>query len=162
MFNAKTYVEARMVAEKVHANQTYDKIFPYMKHVDDVVAVLNRFGYSGKFRIAGFLHDSMEDGDLSYKDIKTRFGEDIAEIVFCVTDELGRTRKEKKEKTLPKTASNPDSIIVKLADRIANMEHGGKAGMYQKEHSEFRKALYRPDHSEAMWTYLEGLIFRDN
>jgi hypothetical protein len=44
-------------------------------------------------------------------------------------------------KTLPKTASNPDAIIVKLADRIANIEHGGKVEMYAKEYDEFKGAL---------------------
>ena len=160
VYTEKTYREARMAAVKAHSNQTYADIFPYEKHLDDVVDVLKRFGYSGKFIVAGYLHDSMEDDAISYNDLKRHFGVDVAEIVFCCTDELGRNRKEKKEKTLPKTASNPDAIIEKLADRIANIEQGGKVGMYAEEYEEFKGALYlnTPKDARPMWEHLEKLL----
>jgi (p)ppGpp synthase/HD superfamily hydrolase len=160
MFSDKTYAEARMVAERCHGHQPYDDIFPYTKHLDDVVGVLKRFGYSGKFIVAGYLHDAIEDGNISYNDIKKHFGEEVAEMVFCVTDELGRNRKERKTKTLAKTATNPDAIVLKLADRIANIEHGGKVGMYLKEHEGFRGALFTPGHAEDMWYRLEVLLYK--
>ncbi len=158
-YSEKTYNEARMVADKAHGEQPYDEMFPYTKHLDDVVGVLKEFGYSGKYVVAGYLHDVIEDTGVSYNDIKHHFGVEVAEIVFCVTDELGRNRKERKEKTLPKTASNPDAIIVKLADRIANVRHGGKVKMYSKEHSEFKSFLYTPGHCDELWSSLESEIF---
>ena len=159
-YTEKTYKEARMVAVKAHSNQSYDEIFPYEKHLDDVVDVLKRFGFSGKFIVAGFLHDSIEDDGISYNDIRKHFGIEVAEMVYCVTDELGRNRREKKEKTLPKTASNPNAIILKLADRIANIEHGGKIDMYNKEYDEFRGALYlnTPEDGKKMWEHLDSLL----
>jgi (p)ppGpp synthase/HD superfamily hydrolase len=160
IYNEKKYREARMVAVRAHSSQTYDEIFPYEKHLDDVVDVLKRFGYSGKYIIAGYLHDILEDTGLSFNDIKRLFNEEIAEMVYCVTDELGRNRKEKKSKTLPKTASNPDAIILKLADRIANIEHGGKIDMYAKEYQEFKGVLFlnTPDSAKKMWEHLEKLL----
>jgi (p)ppGpp synthase/HD superfamily hydrolase len=159
-YTEKTYREARMVGVKAHSNQSYDEIFPYEKHLDDVVDVLKRFGFSGKYIVAGFLHDSIEDDGISYNDIKKHFGTEVAEMVYCVTDELGRNRREKKEKTLPKTASNPDAIILKLADRIANIEHGGKIDMYAKEYQEFKGALYlnTPSDGKKMWEHLDTLL----
>jgi len=163
VYTEKTYREARMAAVKAHSNQTYADIFPYEKHLDDVVEILKRFGYSGKFIVAGLLHDSMEDDAISYNDLKRHFDIDVAEIVYCVTDELGRNRKEKKEKTLPKIASNPDAIIVKLADRIANIEQGGKVDMYAAEYAEFKGALYlnTPKDAKPMWLHLEKLLKLD-
>lgn len=159
-YTEKTYREARMVGVKAHSNQSYDEIFPYEKHLDDVVDVLKRFGFSGKYIVAGFLHDSIEDDGISYNDIKKHFGTEVAEMVYDVTDEQGRTRKEKKVKTLPKTAVNPDAIILKLADRIANIEHGGKIDMYAKEYQEFKGALYlnTPSDGKKMWEYLDALL----
>lgn len=159
-YTEKNYREARMVSIQAHGNQTYDGVFPYKKHLDDVVDVLTRFGYSGKYIIAGYLHDIIEDTALSYNKVKKHFGHDVAEIVYCVTDELGRDRAEKKRKTLPKTASNPDAIIVKLADRIANLEQGGKIDMYAKEYADFRNALYdnSPDSAKDMWLELENIL----
>ena len=159
-YTEKTYKEARMVGVKAHSNQSYDEIFPYEKHLDDVVDVLKRFGFSGKYIVAGFLHDSVEDDGISFNDINKHFGKEVAEMVYCVTDELGRNRKEKKEKTLPKTAANPDAIILKLADRIANIEHGGKIDMYAKEYQEFKGALFlnTPGDAKKMWEHLDFLL----
>lgn len=160
MYTEKIYKEARMVAVKAHSNQDYDGVFPYEKHTDDVVDILKRFGYSGKFIVGGYLHDVMEDNGLSYGKIKRHFGKEVAEMVYCVTDELGRDREEKKRKTLPKTASNPDAIILKLADRIANVEHGGKNEMYREEHTQFRQALYdfTPSDALKMWSHLDKIL----
>lgn len=160
LYTEKMYKEARMVSIQAHGNQTYDEIFPYKKHLDDVVDVLKRFGFSGKFIVAAYLHDIIEDTSLSYNKIKKHFGIEVAEMVYCVTDELGRDRREKKQKTLPKTASNPDAIILKLGDRIANIEHGGKIDMYAKEYSEFKGALFlnTPADGKAMWEHLEILL----
>lgn len=160
IYTDKNYKEARMVGVKAHSNQPYDDIFPYEKHLDDVVDVLKRFGFSGMYIIAGFLHDTVEDDAISYNDIKNHFGIEVAEMVYCVTDELGRNRDEKKRKTLPKTASNPDAIILKLADRIANVEHAGKIDMYAKEYKEFKNALfpYSTQKAKPMWEHLDFLL----
>lgn len=156
----KQVQEARQVAIKAHGSQVYDGIFPYEKHLDDVVEVLKRFSIvHPKYLCAAYLHDVIEDGSLSYNDIKRYFGEEVAEIVYCVTDEIGRNRKEKKAKTLPKTAQNQDAIIIKLADRIANIEHGGKIDMYAKEYDEFHSHLYTYDKQAIpLWNHLEELL----
>ncbi len=160
-YDDTVYKEARQVAVVAHGGQLYDSIFPYSKHLDDVVKVLEGFGHSGRFIVAGYLHDAIEDGGLSYGKIKKHFGFDVAEMVFCVTDEMGRNRDEKKAKTLPKTASNPDAIILKLADRIANIRHGGKIDMYKKEYPAFKAALhpFSPEPAASgMWLTLEQLL----
>ena len=164
-YTEKLVKEARMVAVKAHAPQSYDDMFPYEKHLDDVIDVLNRFvtGISRpkayKLLIAGYLHDVIEDGALSYNKIMKYFGEEVAEIVFCVTDELGRNRKERKAKTYPKIAQNQDAVIIKLADRIANIEHGGKIDMYAEEYFDFKFALYtKSEVAEPLWEHLESLL----
>tara|TARA_R110000868_G_scaffold59092_1_gene181485 strand:+ start:167 stop:670 length:504 start_codon:yes stop_codon:yes gene_type:complete len=156
----KLFREARMVAVKAHAPQSYADIYPYEKHLDDVIAVLRRYHITApKYIVAGYLHDVLEDGAISYSKIKTHFGLEVAEMVYCVTDELGRNREEKKRKTLPKTASNPDAVILKLADRIANIEMGGKVGMYKGEYDAFRDALKQPDQlADPMWKDLDVIM----
>lgn len=159
VLDKRTVDEARLVAVKAHQGQYYDEMFPYEKHLDDVVRVLTDFGYTdAKLLIAGYLHDVIEDGTVSYNDIRGYFGKEVAEIVYCVTDELGRNRKERKIKTLPKTRSNPDAIIVKLADRIANIRHGGKIDMYANEFDEFEEELYIPGVGEHLWTELKFIL----
>jgi (p)ppGpp synthase/HD superfamily hydrolase len=117
--------KAMLVAEKVHINQSYD-IYPYIYHVEQVVDIVKKFGFDREIIIAATLHDVIEDGNLSYNDIKKEFGKEIAEIVYAVTDELGRNRKERKEKTYPKIRANWKATVVKICDRIANMKHSAE------------------------------------
>jgi (p)ppGpp synthase/HD superfamily hydrolase len=157
---------AMLVAEKVHMNQSYD-IFPYIYHIKQVVKVAQNFGFDSSIQEACALHDSMEDGNLSYNDIKKYFGEEVAELVYAVTDELGRNRKERKAKTYPKIRSNWKAVAVKLCDRIANMQHSSEytpdmMNMYKKEHDGFKTALYNPDHPEnelkKLWEQIEVIL----
>lgn len=159
--------KAMEFASKAHSNKTYDE-FPYFKHLQDVFNVLDSCPeYKDDIDIlcSAFLHDCMEDCGVSYSDLKKNFNENIAEIVFGMTDEMGRNRKEKKLKTYPKLRSNPDSIVVKLADRIANMEHSLSQGkdssffeMYRKEYRLFRWNLYVPEHARRLWSRLDTLM----
>ena len=158
--------KAQAFAQKAHSAQTYDQ-YPYFKHLEDVYNVLIEFGYTYEpLLAASFIHDVLEDTATSYSDLKKEFGEEIAEIVYCMTDEMGRNRKEKKEKTYPKIRSNPYSIILKLCDRIANVRHSkataedGKSFsvMYKKEYIGFRWALYVSGHAQELWDELDKLM----
>ena len=156
--------KAEKLATRHHGLQEYNGL-PYDEHLQEVVNILERFGYDGKYLLAGWLHDILEDCAISYNDIKKLFGEEIAEIVYDVTDEMGRNRKERKSKTYPKIRNNPDAIIVKLADRIANMESSmktkhGMIGAYQKEYEAFKYQLQVPEHATPMWNHLDEL-FKD-
>ncbi len=83
-------------------------------------------------------------------------------IVYCVTDELGRNRKERKEKTYKKIRSNSDAIIIKLADRITNIMNslinGHMIGIYKTEHQAFKDALYEENDISLhiMWDKLKN------
>ena len=174
--------EARLAAVYAHGNQTYD-IFPYEKHLQDVVDVLEDANksaceldgqtvlYEEDHFVAAWLHDVMEDGRLSYNDIRKHFGLKVAEMVYAVTDELGRNRKERKEKTYPKIRVLSDAVAIKLADRIANVELGIKignsiSGMYLQENKEFRQQLFQPGFHEYLWNRLDravnSLVAREN
>lgn len=154
--------QAAYMAIGAHGNQTYDG-YPYYYHLEEVVDTLKEFGYTeDKYIISGYLHDIIEDAAVSYQKLKRTFGEEIAEIVYGVTDEMGRNRTEKKAKTLIKTAQNKDSIIIKLADRLSNLRNciktkNDKIGMYKKEYSTFKAVLYIDGHAEEMWEEMDKL-----
>lgn len=161
---------AREFALKVHTTQTYGNIHPYFKHLEDVYNVLIRFGYHEETHqellVASFLHDTIEDTPTSYSDLKKIFGTDVAEIVYCVTDEMGRNRKEKKTKSYPKIRSNPLAVVLKVADRIANAEFSTKEQspqleMYRKEYNEFEYYLRVHNQIEPMWDHLQHVLFPD-
>ncbi len=157
---------ALLVAKKAHANQTYD-IYPYIFHIKQVVRIAEELGYDESIIVASVLHDALEDTELSFNDLKKAFGEEVAEIVYCVTDELGRNRKERKEKTYPKIQGNWKATVVKICDRIANMEHSNLYNQklfstYQKEYDDLVKNLKSDDHPQnevnKAWRRLEDII----
>ncbi|MFM9449568.1 hypothetical protein ACKI1Y_44750, partial [Streptomyces acidiscabies] len=67
------------------------------------------------------LHDTTEDCRINYNDVKSEFGELVADFVYRVTNELGRNRVERADKTYPKIAECAIATWVKLCDRISNM-----------------------------------------
>lgn len=156
---------ALMVAEKAHRNQTYD-IYPYMYHIRQVAKIAEDLGYDESIILGCILQDTLEDTDLSYNDIKKAFGQEVAEIVYCVTDELGRNRDEKKEKTYPKIKSNWKATVVKICDRIANVTHSKdyNKSMYEKyfiENNKFILNIKNNEHPQnevnKAWEKLENI-----
>jgi (p)ppGpp synthase/HD superfamily hydrolase len=149
-----------------HAGRTYGN-GPYTDHLQMVVGILTQHGFgTPKFLAAGWLHDDLEDTATTLEQLQKEFGNDVAEIVFAVTDEPGKNRRERHAKTFPKIQAVPGAVIIKLADRIANVESSwrtrdAKLFMYRNEYGEFREALRREAASRtvlAMWERLDKLL----
>ena len=137
---------AKIMASTAHCGQKYGD-GDFVSHPAEVVRVLRRHGVSEDAVLAaGWLHDIIEDSSVTFSFIKLQVGLRVAEAVYAVTDELGRNRHERLEKTLPKIVANPDAILVKLADRIANISHGLEKkskllGLYCESWDKFRGAV---------------------
>jgi (p)ppGpp synthase/HD superfamily hydrolase len=151
-------------AEVAHKGQTYGEHLSYMTHLHAVASVVSEFGFHDEILItAAYLHDIIEDTKHNYSDIDKEFGTKVAEIVYHVTDELGRNRKERHAKTYPKIATKPEAIIIKLADRIANTRASlhskdTKFEMYKKEYPYFRQVLWNNNSlTEKMWAELDRI-----
>ena len=127
---------------------------PYRVHLEAVYDILEpHFGLNRVIMKAALCHDLLEDTAITYNDLVQQVGADVADVVYDVTNELGRNRRERAARTYPKTAANPLAVIVKVADRIANTQYsaGTGSGMhakYRAEYPGFREALYNPAHVE--------------
>jgi (p)ppGpp synthase/HD superfamily hydrolase len=146
-----------------HKDQKYGD-GPYTNHLAHVAEVLQRFGVVDEEMLAAaWLHDSVEDTDATASEIELIFGARVSDIVYRVTNELGKNRKERHEKTYPKIQTSEDATTLKLADRIANVEksvedHDPQRDMYLKEYPYFREMLHKPTGNEAMWRHLDFLL----
>lgn len=152
---------AAAFAQRAHAGQTYGQGDFHEMHLARVVATLRRFGVDDPVLLAGaWLHDAVEDTATTVEDIRREFGDDVADLVWRLTDEPGRNRKERHHLTHLKIRGRPDALRVKLADRIANVEASFEQrshlyGMYRHEHKRFREDLFRANEFADMWEYLE-------
>lgn len=155
--------KAQLFASQAHAGQQYDG-GPYTKHLAAVAAVLTRYGVTDEELLcAAWLHDTVEDTPISVESIEKLFGSRVSDLVWRVTNEEGRNRKERHAKTYGKIAANKDAVTLKLADRIANVEASLASeqdflGMYKKEFEGFKQALYTQGENEAMWAHLASLL----
>jgi tRNA (guanine-N7-)-methyltransferase len=152
-------LEARRFAEAAHRAQSYGDA-PYVTHLRAVRAVLADFGYAGPLAIAAWLHDTVEDTRVTRDEIAARFGENVAKLVWAVTG-VGETRAEKNASAYAKIAVHPPAAVLKLADRIANVEASRtvpkKLEMYRSEWSSFHAHLGALG-DERMWARLRTAL----
>jgi guanosine-3',5'-bis(diphosphate) 3'-pyrophosphohydrolase len=146
----------------LHARQRYGHL-PYAVHLGAVADVLRQFGYGDApvLMSAAYLHDAIEDQGVTREQIAERFGERVADIVDAVSDPPGANRGARKAKAYPRIRELDDAVIVKLADRIANVQAGGPLReMYRCEQAAFRENVRTPGVADDMWAYLDALLER--
>ncbi|RBP44450.1 HD domain-containing protein [Roseimicrobium gellanilyticum] len=172
-FGPEDVARARDFAVQAHGTQQYGT-HPYVYHLEQVVHLLKPFGAAAQ--VIGFLHDVVEDTEMPIESIAEEFGELVGDCVKLLTDSPEGTREEKKARSHAKLAKVPVeqatrlALIVKAADRLANLRHcakGVKSGdpvaakklaMYRKEHSAFREAVYRIGLCEDLWEEMEEIF----
>ncbi len=162
-----TFEKARAWCFAAHGNQKYAKVYPYSVHLDAAVAVARRFGISNIFILLAILgHDVVEDTKKKIWHLwLAGFPLRSCLMIWFVTDKPGSTREQRKARTLPWIALNRGAIIVKLCDRIANVEFSirnqeAKFNRHVAEYAFFRACLYDPSHLQArkMWQHLDALL----
>jgi len=121
--NMSLLEKAKEYASAKHEGQKYGDQ-PYLFHLAQVVQTLIEHGVQDENTlVSAWLHDVLEDTSTTVEELTNEFGADTAVIVFAVTDEPGKSRKERHERTYPKTAATPKAGILKLGDRVANVKH---------------------------------------
>ena len=121
------------VAKQAHEDQLRKTGEPYIIHPLAVKKILEEWGMDEDTVIAGVLHDTVEDTDLTLDDIRKEFGESVAFLVDGVTKlSTARNGMRDIDTYLPATKDNflrlmialGDDIrvlIIKLADRLHNI-----------------------------------------
>lgn len=185
------------IAQHKNTNHWYDKYLPYEFHLRMVAQAAEDFKhlldnevdyFTGKQEfykggnitvtlqeaclIAAWGHDLIEDTRVSYNDVKEKLGQEAADIIYAVSNEKGKNRKERaNDKYYEGIRNTPGAVFVKLCDRIANVQYSKMTKsrmfeMYKKENPEFTKALgLREDLAEysghpyyKMYKYLNSLF----
>lgn len=78
-------MRAYHLAEEAHAGQKRASGEPYITHCIAVAAILAELRVPPAVVIAGLLHDTVEDTDVTLEQIRREFGEEIAKLVDGVT-----------------------------------------------------------------------------
>jgi GTP pyrophosphokinase len=127
---SKNIQKALKYATKAHMGQKRTSGEPYITHLTAVADLLRGINADEETLIAALLHDTVEDTDVTYDDLKKEFGVTIAKLVE------GVTKVRHFEKTMDKREQNMLAIrklfrtmgkdirviFIKLADRLHNMQ----------------------------------------
>ncbi len=132
---------ARKFAEHYHSGQKYGGEHDYMFHLYDCVNTALSWGYNDTdILISLFLHDSLEDTDISEDEIRTNFGDRVLNTVIAVSG-VGANRKERMQSIYNKLHMSDIAGLVKLIDRYCNYKNTKEGTslrkMYAKEMDEF-------------------------
>lgn len=120
--------KAYKMAASAHEGQLRESGEPYISHPVEVAHILAGLELDSTTIIAGLLHDTVEDTNCTYDEIRGMFGEDTAMLVDGVTklDKIPYTTKEEQQaenlrKMFMAMAKDIRVILIKLADRQHNM-----------------------------------------
>ncbi|RXY96520.1 RelA/SpoT family protein [Malacoplasma penetrans] len=117
-----------------HGSQIRKSGEPYMIHPLETAIYLAEWKMDVSTIITGLLHDVLEDTDCTREDMEKRFGKTILEMVETVTKVSKVSQETRSKETYDKenseyiirvimsVSSNLRSVIVKIADRMHNME----------------------------------------
>ena len=115
--------EAIEVAAQAHHGQFRKGTnTPYISHPYAVGLMLMNAGCSDAVVIAGILHDTVEDTDLTLECIRKNFGKPVADIVDgCSENKSLRWRERKTEQIEALETATPEVCIVTCADKLHNL-----------------------------------------
>ncbi len=116
------------MAEKAHSHQKRSSGEPYIIHPLNVAATLVKLRMDADSIMAGFLHDVVEDCDVTPEEIEKEVNPAVAQLVVGLTKISKINFKTKEEgqaenfrKMVVAMAKDIRVVIVKLADRMHNM-----------------------------------------
>ena len=154
-------------AEEAHKNQYRKSGEPYFMHCVRTAEILAQLRLDMDTICAGLMHDVLEDTGITRGEMEERFGVNIAGLVEGVT-KIGRykfgggQRKRQAEtyrKLLLATAEDMRVILIKLADRLHNMETLEHLSQEQQQRiSKETLEIYAPiAHRLGIWSMMSRL-----
>ena len=166
------------IEQHTKTNHWYDEYLPYEFHLRMVAQAAKDFmnlipdsndgesTFRDNVMMAAYGHDLIEDTRVSYNDVKEVLGVRAADIIYAVSNEKGKNRKERaNDKYYEGIRNTPGAVFVKLADRIANVQYSKMTKsrmfeMYKKENDHFINSLGgHPQHElHPMIGYLINLF----
>ena len=134
---------ARLIAKLAHKGQIDKAGNDYFAHPEAVAAMLD----APEEKVVGYLHDTVEDTDVTLEEIREIFGDQIADAVALMTHADGVPYMD----YVKEVGKNPLARKVKLADLTHNMDIRRIPHPRPKDYDRIERK-YKP-----AYAYLKGL-----
>lgn len=154
--------DAMMFARKAHEGQVrkYTGV-PYFDHLAEVAGITASVCWMPQAQCVAWLHDTVEDCDVTAKEIEDQFGPEVAHGVLYLSDLDQGNRAERKRLSCERLARAPDWVqTIKCADLISNtssiVAHDPKfAKVYLAEKRALLDAMTKAD--RRLWNIASDL-----
>lgn len=151
--------KAIIFATRAHqGTERRGKAFPYIIHPLEAMSIVATITNDPEVLAATVLHDTIEDANVTYEDIKQTFGERIAYLVATETDQkfapdgkkLSWQERKQRDMDNLKHASREVKIVA-IGDKLSNMR--AIARDYQIQGDELWKIFRIKDKATHAWRY---------
>ncbi len=132
---------------------------PYILHPIEVAAIVGTMTNDTDTLCAAVLHDTIEDTDTTFDDLKEMFGRRVALLVMTETENKRKdlpaeqTWHLRKEETLTMLSTTKDMAVkmMWMGDKLSNMRSFYRS--YQKEGDGLWSHFHQHDINEQAWYY---------
>ncbi|WGV28486.1 HD domain-containing protein [Halotia branconii] len=129
-WSPENYIKAYKFAANAHQGQKIPgSEIPYIMHLSfvsmEVIAALSKEKeHNGDLAIqCAILHDTIEDTDITFEEIKAEFSQVVADGILALTKDESLAKHLQMADSLRRIKEQPQEIwMVKLADRISNLQ----------------------------------------
>lgn len=152
---------AKEIAAKAHQGQCR-KISnnPYYGHLENVAELLNKANFSDEVVAAGYLHDIIEDTNITANQLKDLFGEYIVKLVNAVSEDKSLSWEERKAETIAKLKRAEFEVkAIIAADKLDNTND---MLAFYKIHGENIWEFFNRGYEQQAWYYrnlIDSLYF---
>ena len=150
---------AIVFAVKAHHNsERRGKGFPYIVHPMEAVEIVATITPDQELLAAAALHDTIEDTDVTMEQIRSAFGDRIANLVQAESDRIvegvseEESWRDRKQAAIDRlAAASHDAKIVAMGDKLSNMRAIWRD--YQIKGDELWKIFHVTDKALHEWHY---------
>jgi len=119
--------EAHDFARRAHFGQTRKgpKQVPYIRHCEEVAHLVWLADGNPNLMACALLHDVPEDSGFTLEDIRDKFGNEIHQVLFWLTDpesfDVLSTLERKSQQAIRLKSAPMEAKLIKLADQVSNL-----------------------------------------
>lgn len=141
-----------------HNTERRGKGFPYIVHPMEAVEIVATMTSDQELLAAAALHDTVEDTDVTVRQLREEFGDRIADLVHAESDQFTKGVSEedswhdRKQAAIDRlAAASHDAKIVAMGDKLSNMRAIWRD--YQLRGDELWNIFHVRDKASHEWHY---------
>ena len=144
--------KAIVFAVEHHAGQfRKGTVQPYIMHPLETMQILHSMKADTNLQIAGVLHDTLEDTEVTAEGIREVFGDDVAALILANSEDKSKTWEERKNHTIDELAQASKRLkMLVMADKVSNLR--SLVADYAQIGNELWKRFNAPAEKQA-WYY---------